>query len=95
MIKGKAFLISAIVFGGLGLIVLVLTVISFFCGDNLISSAIATALGLDKESFTDATMGQIAVVFCIPTFIFAFRSLYETEEEPDEEIEAQETSEAV
>ena len=88
MIKGKPFLISAIVFGGLGLIVLVLTVISFFCGDNLISSGIATMLGLDKESFTDATMGQIAVVFCIPTFIFAFRSLAETEEDVEEETES-------
>ena len=44
--KNKPFLISAIVFGGLGLLVLLLTVISFFEGDNLISGAIASLLNL-------------------------------------------------
>lgn len=72
--KGKPFLIAALVFGGLGIIMLILTAISFFCGDNLISYAIARALLLDSSSFSDATMGQMAVVLFIPSFIFAFRS---------------------
>ena len=75
MLKNKPFLIAAIVFGTLGILVLILTAISFFEGDNLISGAIGSLLGLDKESFRDSTMAQIAVVFFIPTFIFAFRAL--------------------
>ncbi len=74
MFKGKPFLIASLVFGGLGIIVLVLTVVSFFCGDQLISSAISSMLNLEKGAFTDTTMAQIAVVLFLPTFIFAYRS---------------------
>ena len=73
--KGKAFFISALVFGGLGFIMLVLTCISYFCGDNLISAAIGHMMGLSTESFNDATMAQISIVLFIPTFIFGFRAL--------------------
>lgn len=92
--KNKPFLISAIVFGGLGLLVLLLTVISFFEGDNLISGAIASLLNLSKDSFNDATMAQVAVVFFIPTFIFAFRTLADEDEATaNKAISAETTSE--
>ena len=80
MLKGKPFLITSLVFGGLGLIVLILTVISFFCGDNLISAAIGELIHMGTDSFNDATMGQIAVVFFIPAFIFAFRSFADNDD---------------
>ena len=80
--KGKAFFISALVFGGLGFIMLVLTCISYFCGDNLISAAIGQTMGLSTESFNDATMAQISIVLFIPTFIFGYRALSDNDE-PD------------
>lgn len=79
--KGKPFFISAIVFGGLGFIILVLTLISFFCGDDLISGAIAQKLNLSNESFNDATMAQISIVLFIPAFIFGFRAFSENDED--------------
>ena len=78
--KSKPFLIASFVFGGLGLLVLIMTVVSFFSGEALISRGIGSLLGLDKNSFSDATMGQIAVVFFIPAFVFAFRSFADNDE---------------
>lgn len=83
--KSRPFLIAALGFGGIGVIVLILTIISFFCGDNLISAAIGGGLGLGTDSFNDATMGQISVVFFIPAFIFAFRCFADNESEPEPE----------
>ena len=74
MFKNRPFLLTSLIFGELGFIMLVLTVISFFCGNSLISGAICTMLHLEDEAFTDATMAQIAVVLFLPAFIFAYRS---------------------
>lgn len=79
--KGKPFLIAALVFGGLGFIMLIMTMISYFCGDGLISGALAQMLSVGKDSFTDATMAQISIVFFIPAFIFAYRALSDNDEE--------------
>ena len=86
--KGKAFFISALVFGGLGIIMLVLTLISYFCGDELISGAIAQMLGLSTESFNDATMAQISIVLFIPAFIFGYRALSDNDEADEEQADA-------
>ena len=80
MFKEKPFLLASVIFGGLGLIMLILTVISFFCGDQLISGAICSMLNLEKDAFTDATMAQIAVVLFLPTFIFAYRSFADSDD---------------
>lgn len=81
MFKEKPFLLASIIFGALGLIMLILTVISFFCGDQLISGAIRSMLNLDSESFNDSTMAQIAVVLFLPTFIFAYRSFADSDDD--------------
>ncbi len=81
MFKGKPFLVASVIFGGLGLIMVVLTVISFFSGDQLISGAVSSVLHLGPDTFTDSTMAQIAVVLFLPTFIFAYRSFSDSEDE--------------
>lgn len=81
MFKNRPFLLASLIFGELGFIMLVLTVISFFCGNSLISGAICTMLHLEDEAFTDATMAQIAVVLFLPAFIFAYRSFADNENE--------------
>ena len=80
--KSKPFFIASLVFGGIGLTILVVAVISFFCGDNVISGAIGGLMHLNTASFNDSTMAQIAVVFFIPTFIFAFRFFVDNEPSP-------------
>ena len=48
MFKNRPFLLASLIFGELGFIMLVLTVISFFCGNSLISGAICTMLHLES-----------------------------------------------
>ena len=80
MLKGKPFLIVALVFGSLGLLMLVITVASFFNGDDsTITTGIADLLHVDHESIKNETLAQISIVFFIPTFIFAYRSFIDTE----------------
>ncbi len=79
MLKGKPFLIVALVFGSLGLLMLVITVASFFNGDDSITTGIADLLHVDHESIKNETLAQISIVFFIPTFIFAYRSFIDTE----------------
>lgn len=75
MLKKNPFLKAAIVFGALSLILLVIAAVSVVNNDSTVSKAIAGLFKFNTDSFNNATIGQLALVFAIPSFIFAFRSL--------------------
>ena len=75
MFKKNPFLVASLIFGGLALLFLVTATISFAANDNTISNAIANLFKMKPESFTNYTLGQLAVIFTIPAFIFAYRSM--------------------
>ena len=83
MFKGKPFLLAAVIFGAAGFIILILAIVSYFCGDDLISGAIGSLLNMEKGVFTDATLAQISLVLFIPTFVFAYRSFADDEPVPE------------
>ncbi len=75
MIKNKPLLITALVFGGLGLVFLSLSAASLLAGDGTITDAIASLFGQSKVHVTTASLGQFSVVFETAAFLLAFRSL--------------------
>ena len=82
--KSKPFLITAAVFGSLGILTLLLTVISFFNGDSSITGAIESMLNMDEGSIKNDVLAQISVVFFIPAFIFAFRTFADNDVKHDD-----------
>lgn len=81
--KSKAFLITAAVFGLLGMITLLLTVISFLSGSDAIRDAISSMFSISKDSLKDEILAQISIVFFIPAFIFAFRTFVDNDTKHD------------
>lgn len=75
MFKKNPFLIAALVFGGLALLLLLTAALSLLWHDTTISNALAKLFHVSQESFTNETIGQLSVVLFIPSFIFAYRSL--------------------
>ena len=82
--KSKPFLITAAVFGSLGILTLLLTVISFFNGDSSITGSIESMLNMDEGSIKNDVLAQISVVFFIPAFIFAFRAFADNDVKHDD-----------
>ena len=70
MSKNKAFIITAIVLGAIGLALVVFAGIVFLTGQSSIYSDIAKYTGLAKASVTTATVCRAAVLFEAAAFLF-------------------------
>ena len=77
MLKGKPLLITAIVFGSIGLLLLFFGSVIFLDGGTEPLDVIASVLGLEKGSIKVAAVSQFAIVFEIMAFIVGFNSLKE------------------
>lgn len=78
--SSRPFLIAAAVFGMLGLVMLVLTVASFFIGGGEVAAWLSSVLHVDSGKLKDDTFAQVAVVLFIPAFIFAYRAFCDAQE---------------
>ncbi len=77
MFKGKPLLITAMVFGSIGLLLILFGAIVFLDGGNEPLDLIASVLGLEKGRVGVATICQFAIVFEIMAFIVGFQALKE------------------
>lgn len=77
--KNKPFLVASLVFGLIGLAFLVIAGISFMSDSDVFSKAVASIMNSDPKSVSNALIAELGVVFLVPSFIFAYRSLIDTE----------------
>lgn len=79
--KNRPFLISSLLFGVIGLALLVIAGLSFINHSTAFTAAIASLLKGDPNSLSNAVIAELGVVFMIPSFIFAYKSFADTEYE--------------
>lgn len=79
MLKNKPFFVASIVFGGVCVLLLVISAISFLNNDSTICIFLGKLFRMKSGSFTNATLAEIAAVCAIPSFIFALKACYDEE----------------
>ena len=77
--KNRPFLVASLVFGLIGLALLVIAGISFMTDSNAFAKAIASIMNSDPKSLSNALIAELGVVFLVPSFIFAYRSFTDNE----------------
>ena len=80
MLKNKPLLIIAIIFGGIGAIILIFAAILLIDGGKEPLDFINSVLGMPKGKVTVATISQFALVFEVMSFIVGYNAIkYESE----------------
>ena len=69
--KNKPFLIAAMVFGGIGLFILLVSALIFLTKNTSICTNLGKLLG---TSISTSTLAELAAVFFMPAFVFAYKS---------------------
>ena len=77
--KNKPFLTASLVFGLIGIALLAVAGISFMTDSNAFAKAIASIMNSDPKSISDALIAELGVVFLVPSFIFAYKSMVDVE----------------
>ena len=91
--KNKPFLIASLIFGIIGIALLTIAGVSFMANSTLISDALSSFLNIDKKSFSNAIIAELGVVFLVPSFIFAYRSILDVEYYEKKQIEFEKMNE--
>ena len=91
--KNRPFLVASLVFGLIGLALLVIAGISFMADSNAFAKAIASIMNSDPKSLSNALIAELGVVFLVPSFIFAYRSLVDVEYYENKKQQFEEMSE--
>ena len=91
--KNKPFLVASLVFGLIGLAFLVIAGISFMSDSDVFSKAVASIMNSDPKSVSNALIAELGVVFLVPSFIFAYRSLVDVEYYENKKQQFEEMSE--
>lgn len=69
--KNKPFLIAALVFGSIGLLLLVASALIFLTKNTSICFNLGRLLG---TTVTTSSISELAAVFFMPAFVFAYKS---------------------
>ncbi len=77
--KNRPFLVASLVFGLIGLALLMTAGISFMADSNAVVKALASIMNSDPKSLSNALIAELGVVFLVPSFIFAYRSFTDNE----------------
>lgn len=99
--KNKPFLTASLIFGLIGLALLVIAGLSFMTASNVFAKAVASIMNSDPKNISNALIAELGVVFLVPSFIFAYRSILDTEyyenqkNQPEEMTGSAETETAV
>ena len=83
--KKKPLMISAMVFGGIGLAMIIVGIVFYMNGDTAFFETLAKIFGMTKDKITATTLCQFGVVFEIAAFVLAYRSLKDEDFDPTEE----------
>jgi len=78
-VKNRPFLVASLVFGLIGLALLMTAGISFMADSNAVVKALASIMNSDPKSLSNALIAELGVVFLVPSFIFAYRSFTDNE----------------
>ena len=70
MINNKPFFISALCFGGVGFLFLVIALAAVLTNDTTIKEFVVEKFCLEPESFTNATIAQFGIILFIPAYFF-------------------------
>lgn len=70
MIKNKPFFISALCFGGVGFILLFISVIAVLTNNTSFQNLVVDLFSLEPGSFTNATIAQFGIILFVPAFFF-------------------------
>ncbi len=73
--KDRPLLVTAIVFGGIGFVILTIAAIIFISGEKAPLDYIGALIGMEKGRITVGTIAQFSLVFEIMAFIVAYREL--------------------
>ncbi len=91
MFKNKPFLTAALLFGGVGLLILILATLSSLGHTDVVTRFIIKLFHMKRGSFTVDNLAELGAICAIPSFIFAYKSFCDTEdEEPTVETYTQE-----
>lgn len=82
MLKNKPLLITAIIFAGIGLLIIILGAVLFIDGGKDALNTIGSVLGMEKGKLTTATICQFSIVFEIMAFVVGYRALRDEADEP-------------
>ncbi len=77
MLKNKPLLITAIIFGGIGIILAVFTGILFLNNDTAVFELISMLLGMGGKGVTASTIWQFSFIFEAAAFVLGYRALIE------------------
>ncbi len=87
--KNKPFLISGLIFGLIGIALLITAGVSFIMNSADVVKALASLLHQSTDTITNATIAQLGFIFMIPAFIFCYKSFADTEDEADAIVSVQ------
>lgn len=79
--KNKPFLISSLIFGLIGLALLIIAGISFMADSTDIAKAVISFFHGNTNDVSNSIIAELGVVFMIPSFIFAYKSFADIEYE--------------
>lgn len=82
--KNKPFLIASIVFGGAGLLLILISAAIFLTKDISFCDNLGKLLGIKAGTLNNSTLAELASIFCIPAFIFAYKALQDEAFEDDD-----------
>lgn len=75
MLKDRPLLVTAMVFGGIGLVMLIVAGVLFLNGDKGPLNYIGSLLGMERGRLTTGTISQFSLVFEVMAFIIGYRAL--------------------
>lgn len=73
--KSRPLMISALIFGGIGLAIIVLGTVFYMNGSTAFYESVAGILGMTKDKISTTTFCQFGIIFEIAAFILGYRSL--------------------
>ena len=75
MLKNKPLLITSIIFGIIGLLILILGAVLFVDGGKDALNEIGAVFGMEKGKLTPATICQFSIIFEAMAFVIGYRAL--------------------
>ncbi len=73
--KNKPLMLAGLIFGGIGLAIIVTAIILYMAGKTDIYGSVAQFFGMTKEKINTPTICQLGILFEIAAFILGYRSL--------------------
>ncbi len=73
--KNKPLMISALIFGGIGVLIILFAVICYMSGNTEVYESIGRIFGMTRDKITTASLSQFGIIFEAAAFVLGYRSL--------------------